>query len=208
MAAGDIYRVTVGCWAINQSGINVLHYRTASETGVGVTQTEIGTEIDPVFAARYKALLASDAVYYGVKVGRVFPSTPLLPVVVHANTGAGTFGAAIMPGAVCGMITKQTAYAGQAYRGRSYIPFPAESANDDDTMLPTAGYMTALALLADVLDDTRAITGAGGTASLEPILYDPDDQSWVSLAACLARQKWGIQRRRGSYGQQNAYPPL
>src|SRR3546814_8120191 len=59
------------------------------------------------------------------------------------NQGQGLFlGGDLLPGQVCGMVTKLTAAAGRRFRGRVYVPFPLET--DNDGIVPSAAYVARI----------------------------------------------------------------
>lgn len=201
----DLYVARVYCQLGDQIGINVLFYNTSAKAGTGATDLQIVQSIDSALFAAYKAVLAGAATYRGVIAQKILPLPASLAVSTTANSGVGSATGDPLPRQVCGVITKKTALAGKRYRGRMYIPFPAEGDNDVDGT-PTGGYITRSAALAAALL-TNVIPGGGGnTNTLMPVVYSKKGGFNTIITSFLGRAKWGTQRRRGSFGQTNTLP--
>lgn len=132
-----------------QLAINIFHYRVTFLQGTSPTDSEIAIAMEAFWAPKYKTLINASCTYRGVQVQRVFP-TPLLAAVDSKllqgfGTRVGTT-VDILPGVVCGIVTKKTAGAGRAFRGRVYLPFPMEIDNEGGS--PSAGYETILDVVA------------------------------------------------------------
>jgi len=156
--------------------------------------------------ALYKALLASDAVYVGLQVNRIFP----LPVTIADQNvtggGAGTAAGDILPRQVSGIITKRTAFSGKKYRGRIYLPFPAEGDNDPVIGSPVAGYTTRLDTFKASLFGNWTISSGGNGAVMVPIVWHADTSTYDDVVGSTSRPFWATQKRRGSYGEPNPFP--
>lgn len=203
---GELWRASILAVAGDQTAYNVVHFRVQATGGGLVTEQEwtdaFATRLDTALIN----LLPSSTSYWGVLTQKFNP----LPVSnTYRNTAfgaAGALSAECLPRQVAGMFTKRTMYGGPGGRGRVYVPFPSEEANDA-TFKPNAGYMTSLGIYASRLTTTLVVTGAStGTATMVPILWKPKFGDWYDLIGVTARQKWATQRRRGSYGRQNSPP--
>lgn len=204
----DVLAVKVACFSNGQLGLNVHHYEVQARTGFGTTDLFAAVYFDNLFAPLYKALLGNNASYYGVNVQVVSRVAKLASVTSAFNTGVGSGVTECLPGQVCGVISKTTALAGRARRGRAYVPFPARQFNDLVLDLPTAGYKLLLDALADAMDNAHVIGGVGSSDTLFPVLFRPATGVRQTIRQCVARRAWGTQRRRGNYGSPNAFPPF
>lgn len=206
-SVGDIYEVRIfsNFTAQQQCAVNVRHYRVSAVGGTGATDLTIANFIDEALFSLYKPLMHTGVSYRGVGVRRILPLPKTAETFGAQHTGAGTASGDPMPGQVCGMITLRTTYGGPRYRGRLYIPFPAEADNDTDS-LPTAAYVTRATDLATALI-AGLVPGAGGnTVDLLPIIYSRKFGTWQDVNAYTVRFRWGTQRSRGSYGAKNPSP--
>jgi len=201
----DIYQVKLYCSLQNQLSINVLHYRCASITGDASNDAAFAARIDALFGPLYPSLLSIQARYRGAGVQRLYPQPPTVETFSTIQAADGLADEDPLPKQTCGVITKRTASAGRSYRGRAYIPFPAESANSADTT-PSAGYLADLFALAAQMEDV-VVVGAGlNVANMVPVIYHRIDGSTTDITDCETNDKWGTQRRRGDYGRQNPFP--
>ena len=208
LTLNDIIELKIGCWAQAQAGINVLHYKVTTVVPTSVTASEVAVHFDVLAAPLYKAALSSQAQYYGVTVQKIVPLPPSTFALSAGLSGPGLVGSKLLPTQVCGMITKQTDFAGRKYRGRIYVPFPDEESNEDTTGTPELLYIGALTNIANGLLVPQNVVGALGAATLTPVLLDKDTGGTVNITGGLARDRWAGQHRRGNYGQSNVYPPL
>lgn len=203
MPAGDIWQVVFRSGLVDQLGLNVRHYRTNSETGTGATAVEIATAISPTFAPLYKALLTNNANFLGVTAQKIRPVPVGMRGGFGGDTGAGTAGTDPLPRQVSGIIRHVTPFAGPGFRGRSYIPFPDENDNTADGA-PTAGYITRLAALATEMSDQEVIVGAGGTTTIDPVVFRRESNTFSFIVdPSTALGRWATQRRRGAFGRLN-----
>lgn len=204
ITTNSIWRARVACYLPNQASINVLHYIATASAGAGGTDTTFAAGLDSLLAPLMKAVLNEAAFYRGVSVQRIFPAPTTIPAIVTVNDGAGEVTGDLLPAQVCGVITKQTPYAGPQFRGRMYCPFPGEADNTGNA--PTAGYGARLDDIALALLDV-IVAGAGGdTSDMTPCLYHRGDGSITLLTATRTNLLWGTQRRRGNYGRLNNPP--
>lgn len=205
-ADGDKIAVRLFCKAAEQVSVNVLHYRVESQTGNGAFPSQVADAMANKVSDEMKALLSAEALYAGLSVQRIAPGVPDVQTYSTIGAGAGLVVGDLLPRQTCGIITKRTVFAGRAYRGRVYLPFPSEASNDTDST-PTAVYLGDLDLLAAELVDPVTAGAGGDTTSIVPVLKNKlPHAEWPRLVVCVARDKWATQRRRGSYGQANVSP--
>jgi len=206
VANGDIFRVRFICSAGNQIAINVLHYIAGNNTGVGATMEDFAADMDTNFSQALADCVSDEAQYRGLDVARFLPSTSSA-VVVTTNAQVGGLTGTLMPRQVCGLVSKLTDFGGRKNRGRCYIPFPPETANDTDGS-PTNAYKALLdvfaAALPVVITSTDIMTA--GTSDFTPVVYHDATGTGTPITSAVSRLKWATQRRRGDYGSSNAAP--
>jgi hypothetical protein len=206
VAVGDIMSVKVFCYVNNQVSVNVHWFICTAVAGTSATYDQVATTMDLLFGPNYRGVIANVAQYVTTHVQRTFP----LPVTVASessvNAGVGTNGPSVMPTQVCGMITIRTAFAGRAYRGRRYIPFPSTAA-DTGTGAPTVGYQTSLTTIGTGLSTPIPVGAGGNTCTLQGVLvHKKVPGTTTPIVSAVAVAKFGTQKRRGAYGQPNVLP--
>jgi len=207
-AVNDIVSCSVASFSAGQLGLNTYHWQVISTTGAGITDAQLATSLDLNFAVPMKPLLGNNASYYGVRVSKIWPAVPTMPVVSSAYTGIGSGATSCLPAQVSGIITWQTNLAGRAYRGRTYVPFPFLGANDTVLDIPTAAYKTLLTALGNAFTTYTSFTSGGNSVGLAPCIYHRRTHSVTDVAGFRSNLKWATQKRRGNYGQLNVYPPF
>lgn len=207
LAQGDILRVAILSHNIDQLGINVLHYRFQLSSGT-VTDAQAATAFNAVFpTADYRACMAADAKYWGFDLQKIFP-LPVAAVQQLRTAGlAGTGGADSAPRQACGILTKTSALAGRANRGRMYFPFPSDDLIDA-TGHATAAYKNSMALVATVvLASITVAPGGGNVGVMDPIIFHTAFPATITpITGFTVRTKIATQRRRGDYGAVNPIP--
>lgn len=205
LAVAEIYEVRAYVTLREQLAVNTRHYRVTNVTGT-VSDAQFAANVDAAWAAPYKAAITGDASYRGVGVARVFPLPRTLSAFSTTGQGPGGGGTDELPSQVSGIITFTTIYAGPAYRGRIYVPFPDEAFQDLNGQ-PGIGYQGLLDTLKNVMDVPFVVApGGGNSATLVPVIYDKNDNTYIEVAGSQSRKKWATQRRRGGYGQSNQSP--
>lgn len=205
VALNNVYKVRQVCSQQAQAGIMVSHWQAVIIAGTGATETQIATAFDTAFAAAIKAVMVSTALYRGTGTQRIFPPPPLLESVSTAGVGAGGVASDPLPKQVTGLVKLFTPSAGRKFRGRKYIPFPAET---DNTVLgvPSAGYIANLTTLANVFK-AIVVAGAGGnTATFQCVIWHRSTSTADFVVNALGAPIWATQRRRGDFGAPNVFP--
>lgn len=206
LADGDIIEVRHVSHYDDQVGLNRRYFEVSNSAGGGITDQEAAGGLDGIAAPLYKACMAAAATYRGVSVQRALPAPRTVAVVSTANAGAGLNAGDVLPKQVSGLISLRTDFAGRAFRGRAYIPFPSEASNAADSQ-PVAGYITVLDNLAAYLIGAHIIAGGGGaSATLTGVLWRPPAGVTYTYAQAISSNRWATQRRRGDYGAQNPLP--
>lgn len=206
IASGDIYETKVYCSLGAQIGINVLHYRCSATAGTSTTDLSFATALEAAVADAYRDLLVNDARFRGVGVKRLFPTPPTIEITSTVLADNGLVDGVPLPKQTCGIITKQTASAGRAFRGRVYVPFPGDIDNTGEGA-PINTYVARLTALAGILEGSLLVGTAPNTAQMQPIIYHRGGLAPTDVFNCFGRPRWGTQRRRGDYGPTNAITP-
>lgn len=209
----DVYTVKLTSFLpnpYNQLGICLLHYKCTNFTLLGATETEVADRFATILTADFKALITSTANFLNTIIQRIDPLPVLMPVSSIINNGPCTGAAAMAPTQTCGLLSKVTPYAGQAFRGRCYLPFPPAN-RVDTTGLPTAAYLTLCTTFANDINQVILVTGAFGTSSWSPVIWHPKGyhtppvgvRTTDPITNIFNNAKFATLRRRGSYGRQN-----
>lgn len=205
MAVNDVWQVSFVCGTPTQLSFNVRHYRTSFQVGGPVGTLAVATRFATLFNAAYKALLSSSANFLGVVAQKIRPLP--MTVALSNNTGAGVGEATgdLLPKQVAGIITIKTALAGRRFRGRLYVPFPAEV---DSTVAaaPTGSYITRLGTLAFALLANVVVTDMTFSETMNPIVFSRKFELFTPVVDFVAKGVWATQRRRGDFGRLN--PPI
>jgi hypothetical protein len=208
MAVNDIYRITLGTQWGNQAGLMVSHWVTTAEDGNGASQQEIANKFDTEFRIPMLPLLHVGAFWYGAKAQKIYPGGAAVPSLSTAPIAAGTGGLAGLPPQVSGLITLRTAFAGRAYRGRQYVPFPSEQASDDTTGRPTTAYNTALNGLAAKYVLEMVVGASPNVTRLRCGIFRRSNNTINYVLSTSSRGIWATQRRRGDFGRTNPSGPF
>lgn len=205
-SSGDILECLIVSTANAQMGLNVIHFRTVTVVGTGVSLQEIAIRIDTNLSATYRNALSTSATYRGVGVMNItLPRTTLFTGT--AGAGFGTGGSGLAPTQVRGLISWYASLAGPRYRGRTYIPFPSlGSVNSDGN--PLASYVTAIdAIRALLLAPFTVTVGANSTSFELAIVHRGDVPITANpVVTSVARTRFATQRSSGSYGRANVPP--
>jgi hypothetical protein len=205
LSSGNIFSVKPSCWTLSQIGINVLHYRVVSHTGVGVTELEAATFFDGLLSPLLANLLYNGATYLGTGVRNLSSIPPSAGAVSTVGTTIGSRGPNPLPLQTSGLIKLITGFSGRSKRGRIYVPFPSNSDNTvNDT--PTLAYVTNLAFYGSALTSAGAIGGTGGTIVCQMVIKPRVGFAVTDVIGGISREGWATQRRRGFFGRPN--PPI
>lgn len=205
VANAEVYIARVYTTLASQLAITTMHYRISNLAGV-FTEVELANGIRSPINAAYASLMSDQASLRGVGVQRVFPLPPRATAFDGLAATAGGDASDALPKQICGVIAKRTQFAGRKFRGRMYIPFPAEAANDPTQGRPSAAYQAGLATLAGLWDNVLSLVGGGGGCDATPVIWHASTSTHDDITSCVARTFWGTQRRRGDFGATNISP--
>jgi len=205
MALNDVYQVRSVCYTTTQVAVNVRHYRVTAEAPPVPSAAIIAGQNGAAFAAAYTPVLVVLARFRGIGVQKVAPAPPLLEGTDILNDAPGTFPGEGLPKQVAGLITFRTPFAGRAFRGRLYAPFPSEDANTA-VAVPSAPYLALLdALRLHYMASINAIAG-GGNITMTPCIFHRSTATFTDINSSLIRTVWATQRRRSDFGRPNTLP--
>lgn len=200
---GDIIQAVIGTRFGDQIGLNVRHYVSVNTTGGGISSLVLlANALASRFSAIYPSLISAAAEFRGVIVQKVRPLPAGMPFLSTSAAVPGNNPTDPLPGQVAGLISLRTAFSGRRFRGRAYIPFPAEEHNDSDST-PTGFYLTNLTTLAQAMVNPIGITDGGATESYVPAVYHKEDGTATFITSAVVNDGWATQRRRGVFGRPN-----
>lgn len=203
LANGMLLQMRLAVTFRSQLSLNVLHYQVSAVTNIP-TLIDAAEAVNDEVGVLLIPLINDGASYRGVGAQILFPVLSVEEAYTD-DSGFGTATGEALPLQVCGVISKRTAVASRSGRGRSYIPFPAEGDNDA-LGVPIAGYNTKLATMATAMEGSIAVVNGANTATLTPVVWSPTLVAANVIQDCIARNRWGTQRRRGDFGQTNQVP--
>jgi len=208
---GAIVRTRHWSTHAEQSAVITFHWQCAQASGQPVTDFDFAKAIDTIVAPALKAILPTDVTYKGTQA-QIISNIPLtLAVPYNTAAGPGLTTAPALPTQTCGLISWYTNNAGRAYRGRTYMPFPAPG-EETTGSVPTTAYLTSLSNLAAALMNTTSVANAAanGTIAVAQIILHKQKKGVLPTGALvqgfIIRPKWATQRRRGSFGRANVSP--
>jgi len=192
----EIWQVVFRCAALRDIALNVRHYRISNEVGNGATAQVAANFFATTFGPVYAAVMSTGSFFDYVTIQRIDP-LPLGVSTFSTNAAVqGTVADDILPNQVCGAITLTTAFAGQGFRGRVYVPYPTEGDNTDGE--PTGAYVASLAALTALFTTPIVAGGAGDNTTFSPVLWNRAGRIATPLMGALARSYWTTQRRRNN----------
>jgi len=194
---GSLIQTTMVCSSAYQFSQNVRHWVVSAIAGAGASDQQLIDAMSTDLAALIKPMMASTAEYTGLK-GQVLKPVPLTAVVSLNGAGAGASATDLMAPQTAALFRLGTGLAGKSYRGRCYIPFPAEGFNAA-TGIPTGAYLVTLASIASFHASPYTVTaGAGNTLTIKPVIYSRKLNSQTDVTGYTVSQAWATIRRRSN----------
>lgn len=203
----QLYEVQFICRSENQIAINNRFFVSAATfANSAYTEEQALDELNAVYSPLYADLLCETAFFYGTRIRPL-----IVPQILDWETQMVDLQGSVLgdplPKQICGILSFNAGFIDRHYKGRNYIPFPAE-ANNASTSRPDTVYTNNLQTLAN-----RSV----GTITVDPLGIDPDAILYPHvysrtlnlsqpLTVARRRERWGTQRRRGDFGQSNALP--
>jgi hypothetical protein len=198
LTIGDTIEVRFYMTSGTQVAIVVRHYEPYSVIGNGGTDTELAATLGATFSTSWKNMIASVAKYEGLAVQVIKPLRQLAQV-DKTGAGLGVNASDLLPPQTAGRLKILTDRAGKSFRGRVYVPFPAEG-QSSPAGVPTGAYMTDLANLASSLLATRTAGAGANSTDVRPVVYSRKLQSRAIARSFIPSPFWGTMRRRSFIG--------
>lgn len=198
----DVLRASFYNHAVNQIGINNIHYFCTGIVGIGADIDEAAHDLYDLFQPVYSDLCSTASYFLGVKLAtRNVTPTPRAGLWEAAVANAG--GAGVIPSQVAGVLSLYTDYAGRSGRGRVYTPFIAPgSVTTGD--LPTVAYRGFLGDLGNAIVGGITVGGGGNTSDLIAVIVNKELTHVWEITSFYANNRFGTIRKRGQYGKANA----
>jgi hypothetical protein len=210
LQTGNIVSMRVWAEFGPQASVNTFHFLVGVITGSVPDLQAAATSFDAVIETPFKLILGVGATYRGVQA-YVNQLPQPLPQPWTFNAGAGTATGAMMGGQLCGLTKWLTDFAGPAYRGRTFWPFPT-AGEDDTTGVPIAGWVTNATALSNAIRNFSSITGGGGGAAACSLVlsHGPNKEGFTPVPTPITgfsvEDVWATQKRRGTLGRTNKSP--
>lgn len=201
----ELAQVRIVTYLGSQSAINVLHFRVSAVVTGGITTLEAATALDPTWDDEYKNCIPDDVTYRGTGVRKITAIPLPLEDVFVGNEAPGNLNDIPLPGQVATVIAWKTALVGRSFRGRTYIPWAGQGANDPPGV-PSAAHRALVAALGVAILGPHVIVGATGTVTLKLCVRSIPLTVNTDVTQGLVRTVWGTQRRRGGFGATNPPP--
>jgi len=193
----DILQMNTICRFGLEGASNVMHYRVDAYTGLGATLQELAIALFDDFQPEYVPFMTAAATFSHVEMRKIAP-LPVSDVAYSTQAAvAGSIAVTVnpLPPQVCGIITKRTGLGGRKFRGRIYLPFFTENANDVG-LTPNAATLALMDTLAAEFAVGGTVVGAAGTTGFNPVIWHKATQSYTYVTRCAARPYWTTQRSR------------
>lgn len=180
----------------DQNAINRMHFLVVDDQAGVFDLDEVGDALSTAAAAAYKPILPATCSYQGLAIRLVSPTSGAVYKTV-VGAGAGTGGTDAAPPQLSVVTRAKAPFAYPRLEGRIYWPFPAASDLEGDGT-PTAGYLTAIETLLDIL--CVGTLTLGTTAPDVVLRYGirkgGELPEFVIPQAFVTAARFGTQRRR------------
>jgi hypothetical protein len=176
-----------------QYSINVRHYRVTAITGDSQSDGNLLSALVTKFAGAIRACMSEHSTHVAMSL-QIIRNIRRPMVIDYTGAGVGTFAGESLPRQVAGLIKLTSEEATRHGRGRTYVPFPSEGANDVNGF-PTGAYVDALHNLALLMDDSVSV-GDVDTITAYPVIYNRSTHGVTTITTATERQEWATQRRR------------
>lgn len=210
LLVNDVITFRVWSAVAEQAAVNTFHYQVVGVTGAGADLSDAAGAFDSLIASSYKLLLQNNAQYRGVQAYVNHLPLPQAQISI-VNAGAGTGGTVGQSRQTCGLSKWLTDFAGPAYRGRTYWPFPP-TADDSGIGVPSAPYVVDLQTITVLMFLFFTIPGTvSGSVSIRMVLKHGENKAGVTpaptpITSLFVDPAWATQKRRGSFGRANSSP--
>jgi len=206
LLAGNVIEVRFVSFIPEQIAVNRLFYEVENVQGAGADTDAAADRLNTIFAFAYRGMMPSSADYRGVSVQRIFPLPRTVASINVTLAGPGSALGGLQPSQVAALVAKRTDFAGRSFRGRAYVPFPADTFQAADGNPATTFVTGELLTFANLIDDTLTAGVLLDTVDLKPVLWKLPVGPATPVTQTIARALWATQRRRGGFGAKNALP--
>lgn len=206
LLAGNIIETRFVCFIPEQIAVNRLYYVVENVLGTGADTDDAAAALNTQFAFGYRGMMPSSASYRGVSVQRIFPLPRTVASIDVTLAGVGQALGGLQPSQVAALVAKRTDFAGRAFRGRAYAPFPSDTFQAADGNPSTAFVTGELLTFANSVNTVITAGFSPNTVDLRPTLWKVPAGPSTPLTNTVARANWATQRRRGGFGAKNALP--
>jgi hypothetical protein len=141
-----------------------------------------------------------------VRLQAIHPAPVAIHVASTTQAGVGTQVTDGLPPQVAMLVTKRSAFAGRAARGRTYLPFLYEGGSGPQGQ-PTAGLLAQGTSIAQYLLTNKTMTLSGRETSLAPVIWRRLTKTYVNVTDFLVRDRFATQRRRSLLNQGDNHFP-
>jgi hypothetical protein len=201
----DVYQIRFVAFLQNQLGVITPKYQALTKTGTGATDAQIASGFATSIATSFKAMLNTSASFRGVGAKKIFPAPPGVEASDISFQGVGTGGTNVVPMQCAGLISWYTGVGTRKGRGRSYVPFPAQTDLATDGSF-IAAYQTRLSTLTTNLGATITCGLAGNQNTFKICLFNVPTSVATLVTNSVFHTQVATQRRRGFFGRQNTTP--
>lgn len=192
MAIGDIFKLAaVSRFGPGQQCVNSWHYKQIFALPAGTPQAELVAEWQIQVQAAYLEIMSSAQVLDQLEVRQVFGGLAALDFPVGESGTGGALNT--LPPMDCALLSWRTGLIGRANRGRTYLPAPFESFQDQGALTePAIAVYQALGDLMITLNDS--VTGLIPTFQM--VIFHTNDGDSPEVEQVLMRNLIATQRRR------------
>lgn len=214
LQAGDVHRLIIYTYMNGQLGMNTFHTICNTVDPGPPSMINIAQFWATLFPSKYVQVMANEATYLGLGLRHIDPLPIGSEAVSIVGTGPGVGGTPPLPSQTCGLITQVGGLPALARKGRTYLPFPPSAASVAPGV-PSAGYLTGIQPIGNILINTWNMTGPYtgtqfnficGWRPPQPTHTPPLLRSYAVPQFFVRAAKWATQRRRGGFGRPNALP--
>jgi len=197
MAVNDLYQFNVIGSAQGQAHYNVQHWSISAQTGAGVTYAEFLAEWETEIKPLYLACLGDFYTLSGYTFKRILPTLGYISESGATPPVVGDIAGAPEPAYVAAVIAIRTFLVSRSGRGRFYLGAQVDSNTEaTDGNRFTAAYLALLQALADRLELSLDVTGAGGTATFRFAVYSQLLNTYNNAVEVLTSMRPATMRSR------------
>lgn len=188
-----------------QVSINTIHYQISATTSGSVTDQEATRYFETKAQPDMSAWLADVAKFLGCR-GQIIEPTRKPFVSSTLLAGFGDQVAEPLPTQAALILDKLTNYTTEGARGRLFLPFWTEAANDASGVPNAAAIALANNFANDMLV-SQVVVGAGGSATFVPVINSKAHGTAKPITAWKIRTKWGTHRSRSQINKPDNFSP-